>query len=53
MFYGKNKIGSVNVLLSGVKVQRMCLGTSIHTKESLRRETNFLANEFNIGGNIK
>jgi len=27
--------------------------SKIHTKESLRSETNFLSNEFNIDGNIK
>jgi len=53
MLHVKNKIGCVSVLVSGVKVQRLCLGRSIHTKENLRSETNFLANEFNIGGNIK
>jgi len=53
MLHGKNKIGCVSVLLIGAKVQWICLGRSIHTKESLRSETNFLANEFNIGENIK
>jgi hypothetical protein len=53
MLYGRNKIGCFSVLLSGAKVQHMCLERSIHTKESLRSETNFLANELNAGGNIK